>query len=620
MDLEACSFAPAGDQPHEDFSGGPSSGVALEMDDMLELPLHKRMVVQYGTDEESGARELRLFYGEKEISFDEPDLFAFGETLAKQSRFRAGDALHWTGSTDWPRFRELFLQLIDEGVLRKGAADSESTPSLASRERPSPLPPATCPFPRSWRDSEAITRELTGHRVEPGYLEVFIPIFRVAHTAIDADGRQVGEANVFPRQLRVDMPTTWLTCIYPGTRYRADAPMNATALRAMREHWGQMMAALLRIRAAFLSRSPVAKQGWTVGDVERLATTVLAVTTYQVTRWDRTEKPAPLHPALSSLFRVTDGLRMVMHQMLFVPFGEPTLSPDDPVTPDQIHDYAERNYSFHSGSGVCAGPRIMVQEFLNVLLEGSKVETYGNVSFDRPVEDALSYLDEAMDYGLLGLQTYAVTFSLWPMMTRTYEQLADLCSAAVAAGAMGFETAAARMEQHRESLRTSPYLAREVWRADRDHVYADMHAKCGALLRSGHDEIALPDLLARRDPVRSAAARADLSAALVTRFCRKDADRPHAERITDAILEYVLRTQAILRGAQDIQDRINALLGRPTPKRPLEATDLDVHNRLQGADGRRLPYLLDEIAATFQLQIHIDSGAFSVTAQTSEGP
>ena len=93
-----------------------------------------------------------------------------------------------------------------------------------------------------------------------------------------------------------------------------------------------------------------------------------------------------------------------------------------------------------------------------------------------------------------------------------------------------------------------------------------------------------------------------------------------AEQIADAILEYALRTQAILRSAQEIQDRINGLLGRPTPKRPLAATDLDVHNRLQGADGRRLPYLLDEIAATFQLQIHIDSGALSVTAQTSEGP
>ena len=32
-----------------------------------------------------------------------------------------------------------------------------------------------------------------------------------------------------------------------------------------------------------------------------------------------------LHPVLSSMFRVTDGVRMAMHQMLFSPIYEPTL-------------------------------------------------------------------------------------------------------------------------------------------------------------------------------------------------------------------------------------------------------------------------------------------------------
>ena len=66
----------------------------MSMDDELVLPLQKRAVAQYAINEE-GDRELRLFIADKEISFDEPELFAFGENLVRQSRFTAGAALGW---------------------------------------------------------------------------------------------------------------------------------------------------------------------------------------------------------------------------------------------------------------------------------------------------------------------------------------------------------------------------------------------------------------------------------------------------------------------------------------------------------------------------------------------
>jgi hypothetical protein len=338
---------------------------AIGTDDLLVLPMHKSMVVQYSTDR-SGAPELHLSYGGKEISFDEPELFGFGETLAKQSQFRAGAATAWGPGYAWTQVQELLAQLIAQGILERADEHAASEAPADSRARPSPLPPAASPTPRTWRECETITRELAGRPVELGYLELIVPIFRVAHVAMDADGRQVGEANVFPRALRLDVPTEWLTCIYPGTRYKVDRPMNVTALKSMRAHWGQMMATLHRIRSAFFRRFPQAAQGWTVGHLERLATLVLAVPSYQLMRCDRPLENGALHPALSSLFRVTDGLRMTMHQMLFVPFGEPTLSPHAPMTSQQILSYAERNYSFHSETGVCAGPRNMVQEFLGV--------------------------------------------------------------------------------------------------------------------------------------------------------------------------------------------------------------------------------------------------------------
>jgi hypothetical protein len=589
----------------------------IGFDDMLMLPMQKRMVVQYGANE-VGARELRLFHGAKEVSFDEPELFAFGETLAKQSRFRAGSATRWGDGYEWSKVKELFEQLIEEGILQR--ADDETKPVNAAldRMRPSPLPPATCQRPRSWADAEDITRELTGRPVEPGYLELFLPIFRVAHIAMDADGRHVGEANVFPRALRTEVATDWMTCIYPGTRYLVDPPMNVTALKSMREHWGQMMAALHRIRAAFLTRFPEARDGWTVGHLERLATTVLAVPTYQLMRCDRPVPNGQLHPALSSLFRVTDGLRMVMHQMLFVPIGEPTMSPHDPMTSDLILDYAERNYSFHSGPGVCAGPKQMVQEFLNVLVDGANAEQYASFEFDPQLETALGDIDAAIDYALLGLQAYAVTFSLWPLMTRTYENLATIAGAAVADGALGFITFQQRMGAHLESLKTSPYLAREAWRADREHVYADMYEQCGRGVTSHRLSAKLIDLIA---PVRSAdmaVAESNLRSILKVQLRCHESGNAHIESLVGCMMDYVARTQAILQEASVTQGYINRLLGRSEPKRPFGSPDMDVHNLLQGSESRRLPYLLDELEAALGIRFEIDTRRVEVAERQAE--
>ena len=179
----------------------------------------------------------------------------------------------------------------------------------------------------------------------------------MAHIVVDTDNRQIGEANVFPRALRLDVPTEWRTSNLPGSRYQPDKPMNVTAMKAMRAHWPHMMAGLARVRDAFLRRFPEADRAWTVGHLERLATAVLAVPTFQVMRRNGIRN-GQLDAALSSMFRVTDGLRMVMHQMLFIPVGEPVIPPTTRITVDAILDYAERNHSFHSDYGVCAGPRL----------------------------------------------------------------------------------------------------------------------------------------------------------------------------------------------------------------------------------------------------------------------
>src|SRR5436853_3678864 len=78
---------------------------ALREDDELVFPMSKAAFTQYWEDKDT-PRELRVFYKDKEIAFDDPTFFSFGENLVKQSTFRAGDALQWCAS-DWPKVREM---------------------------------------------------------------------------------------------------------------------------------------------------------------------------------------------------------------------------------------------------------------------------------------------------------------------------------------------------------------------------------------------------------------------------------------------------------------------------------------------------------------------------------
>jgi len=586
----------------------------LEPDDELVLPLHKRAVVQYARNDE-GATELRLFHDDKEISFDEPELFTFGEMLAQQARFVARDAVQWGEGLTWSRVQGLLDQLVDAGILRYAdPSGGEGESPWREGARPSPLPPAATTVARSWSECETLTRELTGRTLELAHLELVVPVFRVAHMALDADDRQVGEANVFPPACRLDRPTNWRACIYPGTRHLDERPMNVTALKAMRSHWGTMMTAVLRIRAAFLRRFPEAAQGWTVGHLERLSTAVLAVPTYPLMRMPDPVGNGRLHPALSSLFRVTDGVRMTMHQMLFIPIGEPTTLPDAPVTAREIIDYAERNYSFHSDHGVCAGPRAMIEEFLGVLVDGVPAR---NAPAELPpeVEAALADVERAIDYGLHGLRAYAAVFSVWPIMTRTYERLWAVVQAWVSArDGAALRDLAERMRTIMKSLETATYLGTEQWRVDRQKVYADMHRQCGRGLGLQDDESLLTQRIApHRTPALNAAAE-QVRAIVERRFEARAEDRPHVDSCVDCLVDFFSQVQAILGVATETQRAINALLGRPAPKHPFSAAQIDIHVLLQARKSRQVPDLCSELDSLLGFAVAIEPERIAITA------
>ena len=179
--------------------GAESGGIDPETD--LVFPMHKSAILQHAVGD-AGEPELQLFYGVHIVCFDEPETFAFGRALARHGRFRAGDALAWQPGLGWPRVAEILSDLLAQGILKRAAQLSPAevlavTPGL----RPAPLPPGPAAAARTWADAPNLMAELTGRALELGHLESVVPIFRVAHMALDAEGRQVGEANVFPKPL-----------------------------------------------------------------------------------------------------------------------------------------------------------------------------------------------------------------------------------------------------------------------------------------------------------------------------------------------------------------------------------------------------------------------------------
>lgn len=592
--------------PHAACPVTHTAAIGLSPADELVLEAPKRMVLQYMTTTH-GERELVVFYADKEVSFDEPHLFAFAETLARQTRFTAGDALCWGEGLSWNEVGNCLEALLEAGILVRAENAAPSALPASDRSRPSPLAPAEAQEPASWDDLAAITQRLAGRPVEPGWLELVIPVFRIAHMAVDADDRQVGEANVFPRALRLDRPTEWVACTYAGTRYLDPRPMNVTALKSMRAHWTEMMMALAVIRESYLRRYPGLAEPLSIGAIERLATLVLAIPAYQLVK-PQTERSEPLHPALSSMFRVTDGLRLLMHMMLFVPVGEPTRSPAAPVSVDEILDYAERSFAFHSETGVCAGPRHFVRAFLDVLVDGKKPDVPAGFTFSPEVAAALLEIEPAFDYGLEALRAHAAVFTFWPAMARCYERMAQ-----AVASHPGLEALNARLADHLVTMEHSTYVGSEALRRDRELAYADMFDGCTAGLGTG--EPGYQAMLTAARLAEDGACESEIAGIIVSAVPELSGNEQAASGLARAIAGFARDVQSLLAIATHCQEHINARLARPQPRRPFRPEDINVHVLLQGPrPGKRLPFIIDELKSLLGLSLEIKATSIRSSA------
>jgi hypothetical protein len=601
------------DSSDEDDTGNRR---ALHQDDELIFPLSKGAFTQYWEDEET-PRELRVYYRDKEIAFDDPAFFSFGETLVKQQRFRAGDSLQW-GDYEWSKVRQMLEDLVEADVLKYADEVVDVPGALRHEERETLLMPAKIEYGKTWDDAEEIMTMISGKPLETGYVELFIPIFRVAHMYIDQDNRQVGEANVFPPAMRLDRPTLWRTCTYSGTRYQPDLPMNVTALRIMRNQWRHMMVIVRRVSDCYRARFPeVDERGWTVGDIERMTVCVLAMPSYQVMRVENRVENGKLHPALSSAFRLTDGLRMLMHHMLFVPFGEPTRSGTTPMTGFEAHQYAERNFSFHTAQGVCAGPPSMVDDFLAVILDRADPKGGWPDEIDPEVQAALDEVDKAVDYGLLGLQAFGSVFSLFPTSTAGHAQLREIVTGWTKSDSPTLAKLRERCEKIHEVTQDVGWLKSDAFRKSRLVAYNDMYQKCGFGLTGSWPSPSLEEQYENVPPL-SEKTMEELRAV----FARHFHDLPEGEELFAELAEWLGRfisfVQVALKVSLEVQDRINNLLGREKPKRTFMGRDLATYVGLDKSvdskdERREVPFLIDDIAKVLKVTIDVTVDEVTIT-------
>src|SRR3954469_8631207 len=400
-----------------------SDETSVDPHETLFVPQRRRFVSEYVAGE-GGARELHVHFGLKEITFDEPDLFPWAEKLIQQDSFMAGGGTSWSATPlEWPRVKGLLEALVEEGIVERAVSSAQRSTApcgaahlhFLEREKTRQAPAE----PHSWsRDPGGVLRELTGRDLEAGYIEAVLPVHRLAHIALDREGRQVGEVNVFPEPLRLKVPIEWKTCNYAGSRYHDELPMNVSALRSMTAHWTPVLQAVLAVREQFLQRYPQLPDGrWKLGDLQFLCCGILAVPTLQLMRWRGPVQNGELEPVMSSLFRVTDGVRMVCAYLLDL--YERPMRHDHPISARELIDAAERENQYLSTRGVCAGPQAMIEEFVETLMEG------------KPVEDAgtpapwTAEIPAALDYALRGLQVYATVFTVWGRMALAYARIRE---------------------------------------------------------------------------------------------------------------------------------------------------------------------------------------------------
>jgi hypothetical protein len=377
----------------------------LQPSEVLCIPKRRRLT-HSRIKNDDGQEVLHLFYGEVELIFDEPDVAPLGEKLIEVERFRAEEAMAWSNGAphSWEKIRDLLQALLDQEVLKRiSESVARGTETFPARLGLAPEDREPRTFSAHDDRCPVLSEEGFGRAFDLPNLEVLVPVYRIAHPAMDADGRQVGENNVTPRTLFLDLPTQRKVCNFPGSRNQDALPMNVTAMKHMAKRWPELLSLSEQFREALAARMPPRNPpALTAGEVHFLAVCQLAAVGYVMVRGTDPVPNGQLDGGLAAMFRLIDGVRLVTNDLVRARAGAHGC--DTPLDAQGIADHAER-YSVYRGlHGVCAGPPGLIDEYLRVTLG----EASAPIQVEPTVGERLGDLEAAIDYGLLGQRIESV--------------------------------------------------------------------------------------------------------------------------------------------------------------------------------------------------------------------
>jgi hypothetical protein len=389
----------------------------LQPSEILYIPKRRRLTHARFKGED-GQDVLHVFYGNIELIFDEPEIAPLGEKLIEVEQFRAEDAMAWSNAAPhaWEKTRDLLQSLLDSNVLTR-MSDAPAGRTEAFPSRLGEVPEGREPVMYADR-CPAVTKQAFGAEFDLANLEVLVPIYRIAHPALDADGRQIGENNVMPRTLFLDLPTQRKLCSYPGSRYQHDLPMNVTAMKHMSRRWPELLSLTEQFRAALVARMPPRDAAsFTAGELHFIAVGMLASVGYVMVRGTDPVPNGQLDAGLAAMFRLVDGVRLVTNDL--VRSMVDARGCEVAVTAQSIAEYAERHGVYHGPHGVCAGPPALIDEYLRVLFG----EEPAPIQVEPSVSARLGDIDAAIDYGLLGQRIESVVRFLGASQGLLHERL-----------------------------------------------------------------------------------------------------------------------------------------------------------------------------------------------------
>ena len=546
----------------------------LQPSEVLFIPKRKRLThSRFKSDD--GQEVLHLFYGEVELIFDEPDVAPVGEKLIEVERFRADEAMAWSNAAphEWEKIRDLLQALIDQKVLRR-VSESPGAGAETYPQKLGTVPEGREPQTFSAHDNRCpvLTEAAFGRAFDLANLEVLVPIYRIAHPAMDTDGRQVGENNVMPRTLFLDLPTQRRICNYPGSRYQDDLPMNVTALKNMAKRWPELLSLTEQFRQALTARMPPRDPSQlSAGELHFHAICQLAACAYVMVRGVDPAPNGQLDGGLAAVFRLIDGVRLVTNDIVRARVSGHSC--DTPVTAQSIAEWAERYAVYRGTFGVCAGPPGLIDEYLRVLFG----EIPAPIQVEPDAAARVGDMEACLDYGLLGQRIESTVRYLGASQGLLHERLR-----AAFAGSSGPRTdLQERVEapidaQHYPLLRDDHPLA-ETFRLEID-LDRWLFSRAGEALPGKVDGASLDELM-KLDPAAQAASQRRLAEFFAHALpADKAVSEPLCSELAAIAADVFALERRCLRIVERDQRTLNERLKRPAG-RTLTNIDLAAFNR-----------------------------------------